>query len=179
MELKDYKQLIEERANKLILDTMGRERLVARSIADDARHMKFNYISADDFVRYQREQMLGDDFALIGADSLRKFYEGIPSPPIEVGTPCTIMYYSDRRAATITEVKHNRDGKPIEIGVKHNEVKCLDYYAGDYEIKPELTGEPDWFTLRRGGRWIMRGHLKKDGVRLAIGYHHHYIDPHF
>ena len=75
--------------------------------------------------------------------------------------------------------KRNKDGKPIEIGVKHNDVKCLDYYAGDYEIKPELTGEPDWFTLRRGGRWIMRGHLKKDGVRLAIGYHHHYIDPSF
>ena len=94
----------------------------------------------------------------------------------EVGTKCTIIYYSDRRAATVTKVISN-----TKIEVMHNKVKCLDYYGGKYEISPDL--EPgfgvDVFTKRRNGLWVEEGQKSKDGVLLSLTHQSHYIDPHF
>lgn len=53
----------------------------------------------------------------------------------EVGLKCTICYYSDYRAATVTEVITAR-----KVAVRFNATKCLDYYAGRYNILPELEG---------------------------------------
>lgn len=93
----------------------------------------------------------------------------------EVGMPCTVCYWSDYRAATIVRVE-----TPNRVVVRFNEVKCLDYYAGIYEILPEFDclGE-ETFTKRRDGRWVKVGHKYKDGVRLALHYQRHYIDPHY
>lgn len=93
-----------------------------------------------------------------------------------VGLPCTICYYSDRRAATVTKVFNER-----RIAVRHNKTRCIDYYAGDYEVLPDLVGwhEEEIFTKRRNGMWVQEGQLVKDGVCLMLHYQSHYIDPHF
>lgn len=93
----------------------------------------------------------------------------------EVGIPCTIVYYSDYRAATVVEVNEKKN----RIGVRFNKTECKDWYAGNYEILPELYGEVQYFTHRKKGQWIMEGHQVRDGVALALHYQRHYIDPHF
>lgn len=115
----------------------------------------------------------------------------INPPTIEVGMPCTIYYYTDHRAATVTTVEYYKDGRkdaagnriPRVIGVNLNEVKCLDYYAGNYDVIP-MTGNDlkiveDRFTYRKHGRWIMENQSLHDGCSLGIGYWSHYIDPCF
>jgi len=93
----------------------------------------------------------------------------------EVGMPCTVVYWSDYRAATVVRVEAMN-----KVVVRFNETKCLDYYAGDYEILPEFDclGE-ETFTKRCNGRWVKEGHKSKDGVKLHLHYQRHYIDPSF
>ena len=99
------------------------------------------------------------------------------SPTIEVGLPATEILWSDRRAKTIIKVI-----SPKEIVVQENETECIDYYAGDYKILPQLAtymGE-ETYTLRRNGTWVAKGQPKKNGsVVLIVGMHNHYIDPSF
>lgn len=105
------------------------------------------------------------------ARRLKAIYAIVP----EVGLPCTICYWSDKRAATVTRII-----SPTKIEVTHNEVECLDYYAGRYEILPELeTGHTDVFTKRKNGKWCMEGQPTKDSVKLMLHYQRHYIDPSF
>lgn len=91
-----------------------------------------------------------------------------------VGLGCTICYYSDRRAATVTKVVSQS-----MVEVMFNRTKCLDYFAGEYEILSELEGEPKVFTKRRNGMWVAEGQRSKDGVLLMLHYQNHYIDPTF
>lgn len=105
----------------------------------------------------------------------KKLEEAIKAIIPEVGMPCTVVYFTDRSAATIVRVE-----TPNRVVVRFNETKCLDYYNGDYEILPEFDclGE-EVFTKRRNGRWVQQGHKFKDGVKLHLHYQSHYIDPHF
>lgn len=91
-----------------------------------------------------------------------------------VGLGCTICYYSDKRAATVTKII-----SPCKIEVTFNKTKCIDYFAGDYEILPELEGESKVFTKRRNGYWVAEGQPFKGGVLLMLHYQTHYIDPCF
>lgn len=91
-----------------------------------------------------------------------------------VGLPCTICYYSDKRAATVTRIISEK-----KIEVTHNVVKTIDYYAGDYEVLPDLMPRTDIFTKRRNGQWVMEGQPARDGVVLMLHYQRHYIDPSF
>lgn len=115
----------------------------------------------------------------------------VNAPTIEVGMPCTIYYFTDHRAATVTMVEYYKDGRkdaagnriPRRIGTNLNETKCNNYYTGDYDVFP-MTGDDlhvihDIFTIRKHGRWIMEGQQLHDGCSLAIGYWSHYIDPSF
>ena len=91
-----------------------------------------------------------------------------------VGLGCTICYYSDKRAATVTEII-----SPCKIAVRFNETKCKDYYNSSYEFLDELEGESKIFTKRRNGFWVAEGQAYKDGVLLMLHYQHHFIDPSF
>lgn len=92
-----------------------------------------------------------------------------------VGLPCTIVYYSDYRAATVSRIITDK-----KIAVRHNLVKCIDYFAGTYEILPELDEhEEEIFTKRSNGLWCMEGQASRDGVLLMLHYQRHYIDPHY
>lgn len=92
----------------------------------------------------------------------------------EVGVKCTIVYYSDYRAATVTQVLTDH-----KIAVRFNATNCKDYFAGNYEILPELEGGEKIFTKRRNGKWIAEGQECRDGVRLALHYQRHYINPEY
>lgn len=104
----------------------------------------------------------------------KKIDEAIKNLVPVVGTPCTICYYTDRRAATVSRII-----SPCKIAVKHNEVKCIDYYSGIYHILPELGEGEDIFNKRSNGKWIMEGHKSNDGVRLCLHFQNHFIDPEF
>lgn len=93
----------------------------------------------------------------------------------KVGTGCSIVIGSDRYAAEVVKVN-----SPKEIEVLENKVKCNDYYAGDYTI---LKGQydskiPQIFTLRKNGRWVLKGQNLWNGIGLYWS-HTHYIDPSF
>ena len=93
----------------------------------------------------------------------------------EVGQGCTEILYSDYLAETIVEVI-----TPNKVATRRNKVKCLDYYASDYEILDELEGGERIFTRRRSGRWVAEGQPDKSGsVFLRIDYRDHRIDPSF
>lgn len=95
----------------------------------------------------------------------------------EVGTRGTAVYWSDRRAVTVTEVI-----TPSKVKVRFNKTRCINYYTSEYEILPEIINElwaESVFTKRRNGRWVEEGQSSKDGVMLALLYHEHYIDPNF
>lgn len=94
----------------------------------------------------------------------------------EVGMGATEILWSDKRAKTIVEVV-----TPNEVIVRENEVKCLDYYNGEYEILEELSCMPqEVFTRRKSGRWVKKGQPDKySSVFLVIGQRRHYIDPNF
>lgn len=100
--------------------------------------------------------------------------EAIKNLVPEIGLGCTICYYSDKRAATVTKIV-----SPYKIEVTFNQTKCIDYYAGEYEILPELEGGAKVFTKRRNGYWVAEGQSYKDGVLLMLHYQNHYIDPSF
>ena len=96
---------------------------------------------------------------------------------VEVGTPATENLYIDHRAKTVVEVI-----SPTKIVVAENETKCIDYYAGEYEVLDEIAEymSKETFTLRKGGTWVQEGQPKKSGsVTLTLGFRRHYIDPSF
>ena len=107
-------------------------------------------------------------------DKERREKEAIRALIPRKGLPCTVCFFTDRRAATVTEVVDSR-----KVVVRYNKVKCIEYYAGDYKILPETEGANIIFTKRRNGKWIMEGNSTKDGVSLQLHYQDHYIDPHF
>lgn len=107
-------------------------------------------------------------------DKERRYIQAVKDLVPRVGLGCTICYYSDRCAATITEII-----SPCKIAVRNNKTECKDYYNSEYKILDELEGAPKIFTKRRNGFWVVEGQPYKDGVKLAIHYQHHYIDPGF
>lgn len=175
--------------------------------------VRYRFLTAEEFCMYcQNDWYHFDDLFVDGPkdniglhthvwasedtkDAVKTWYDRMlkdNAPVIEVGTPATVYYWSDHRAATITLVEYYKNGKkdaagnpiPKKIGVNLNEVKCLDYYAGNYDVIPmtdpeQLKQVHDTFTLRKGGRWISEGNTTGDGLSLGIGYQSHYIDPSF
>ena len=99
----------------------------------------------------------------------------------EVGRGCTICYWSDKRAATITKVEYTKKGKPKAVEVTHNKVICKDWFGDEYEILPELDERrKDRFTLRRNGLWYEEGQeTSPHSVVLMLHYQRHSIDPCF
>lgn len=117
---------------------------------------------------------IGHRYTVWRENKTRRENEAISALIPRVGLPCTMYFHSDRRAATVVEVV-----SPKKVAVRYNQVRCIEYYAGDYEILPELEGGEHIFTKRTNGKWILEGQHSKDGIRLLLHYQDHYIDPHY
>lgn len=112
-------------------------------------------------------------------EELRREYEKLPTS-VEVGEKGTIIYYSDRRAVDVVSVEKRKNGKTWRIGVKHRCYAIGDIYSGYGNVLDGYwSDEVEYFTLRRGGGWYAEGQPKERGsVKIALGYHSVYIDPH-
>lgn len=100
--------------------------------------------------------------------------ERTKSPKPEVGMGATAMYWSDRRAYEIIAVKDEK-----HITVRRMKAKCLDYYAGDWEVEPDPEGYTLNLYLSQKG-W--RERIGKNGlgdIKFVIGYADEYEDPSF
>lgn len=140
--------------------------------------------SAETYKRYEelRGRIAAGGLSIEQRKELNKqLNEAIRGIIPEVGRGCTICYWSDKRAATVTSVEYTKAGKPKAVVVTHNKTKCIDWYANEYEILPELEeGRTDRFTLRRNGRWYQEGQeTSPHSVVLMLHYQHHSIDPGF
>lgn len=107
-------------------------------------------------------------------DTLSAMYDTLMP---EVGMPCTMNLYSDRRAMTIIEVINANT-----IVVAENKHKCIDYFANEYEVLDEVDPRMNTtiFSRRKNGSWIEKGQpLSWGSVSLTLGYRVHSIDPSF
>lgn len=91
----------------------------------------------------------------------------------EVGMGATVLMYSDRYAATITEVngktlKCRRDKVTGSGPMGHQEWAC--------EYNP--NGREETYTLRKNGRWVLKGE-PLDARSLLIGEKDEYRDWEF
>lgn len=142
---------------------------------NDIRHeadvCKLNGWGYDIFLQCRVGNMIREDWPEVCATCSKE-----ANPELKVGLGATMNLYSDRRAMTIVEVV-----SPKEIVVAHNDVECLDYYAGSYEVKPTYNKNRTCsFTLRRNGTWVEKDMPKENGcVTLTVGVQRHYIDPSF
>jgi hypothetical protein len=88
----------------------------------------------------------------------------------------TILYYTDRKAATITHIQPS--GKRVTVRVDRsirtdsNGQSEAQSYA--YEFNP--NGEQKHFSLRSNGLWVEVGARAENGLRLGLGYRDTYHD---
>lgn len=109
----------------------------------------------------------------------------------EVGTPATFMGYSDRNPGTVARVI-----SPKQIVVIPCTYKAVGgpYNYGDdieYEYFPQTNDELQKlsddlnlhqeriYTLRKNGKWVMKGCDMNQGMSVLIGTRGKYYDPHF
>lgn len=115
---------------------------------------------------------------------INRIMEASATPEPEVGMGATICMWSDRQAATITEVIRYKTGpKAGQVkGVKTRACKAIrtdnngmsDAQAYRYEEMPDAP-EAEW-TLRKDGRFMKRG---RSHTTLAIGFRDAYYDYSF
>lgn len=155
----------------------------AKQLAEDLGRYKYYGYTFDDVLKDGSSCTLRIWKENGKAEMLRAYYDAFDAT-IKKGTPCTIIYYSDRRGATVEEVEFFKSGtlkgKPKRIGVRENVSKCIDYFAGDWEVLDELEDGVEYYTYRRNHTWVNEGGDTRDwGTKLAIGYRHTYEDPSF
>lgn len=94
----------------------------------------------------------------------------------EVGMGATILYWTDRRAATVIAV--SASGR--EITVQYDTaIRTDDNGMSDsqsYRYEPNPAGATRVFTKRKNGQWIAKGEPLKGGQRLGLGYRREYYD---
>lgn len=101
-----------------------------------------------------------------------------PSNPAfpTVGQGATILHWTDRSPATVVAV--SKDGKTVTV--QDDNYKRTDSNGmsecQDYEFSPNPVGGLTTFTLRRNGRWVVKGSGMNDGNRLSLGERDCYHD---
>ena len=105
-----------------------------------------------------------------------RLMERTATPKLEIGMGVTKCMWSDCHAYEIIAIKDDR-----HITVRRMGHKCLDYYAGDWEVwsDPTQTDIINLFKTKNNG-W--RERIGKNGLgdtRFAVGYAKEYEDPSF
>jgi len=95
-----------------------------------------------------------------------------------VGMPATISAGSDCYPATVVRVYRN--GKAIDVQMDAWSVAGGEWPDHDYEYSRNPEGSITTYTLRKNGRWKMKGWpLRSRGGSIGLGHRRHYYDPHF
>lgn len=105
--------------------------------------------------------------------------ENLPEPPKDfptVGMPATYSCWTDCHPAHVSWV--SASGKTIRTrDAKWQTGEGFDYYAqGPYIITPDPEGCERTWTLRKDGRFRLKG---SKSYRLSLGHARYYQDPHF
>lgn len=99
-----------------------------------------------------------------------------PTPVVGMG--CTLLYYTDRKAATIVEVVNERKiAIQEDIATRIDSNGMSESQAYTYSPNPEAAKEI--YTLRKNGRWVRVGDSAKNGQAIGIGYRKSYHDYSF
>lgn len=95
-------------------------------------------------------------------------------PQPEVGMGVTECLWSDTHAYFICDVKDDR-----HITVQRAKVKCIDYFAGDWEVEPDPNGmKINLFKSKKGWRERI-GTRELGSTKFALGFAREYEDPCF
>lgn len=98
-----------------------------------------------------------------------------PATPV-VGMGATVIFFSDRKAATITKVE--RDGKLITVqedkAIRTDKNGQSD--SQDYRYEPNPKGQLAQATLRKNGAYVMVGGAMKNGTIVRVGERDEYYD---
>lgn len=91
----------------------------------------------------------------------------------------TVLYWTDRRAATIVWVSPS--GKSLKI--RGDKAIRTDSYgmsdAQSYRYEPQPDAPEVEYTLRKDGRWIRKGQPMRGSASLLIGVRDEYYDYSF
>jgi hypothetical protein len=101
---------------------------------------------------------------------------------IEVGTGATVLFYSDRAAATVVEVHTNPKGEVNRVGIKYdNAVRTDNNGMSDAQSYRYEAGEGPtiYFTKRKNGAFVREGDQMRSGQKVLIGKRDHYHDYSF
>lgn len=113
------------------------------------------------------------------------------APKFKVGDGATVCYWTDRKACTVVKVSASgkrvwvqRDKAKLLNGVNSGEEDALEFTPGGfcghmsgsqrYEYERDTEGEVMEFSLRKNGRWVMKGNTARGGLRLTEGRYEHY-----
>jgi hypothetical protein len=96
----------------------------------------------------------------------------------EVGMGATRLSYTDRHAYTVIKVIN-----PKMIVVQRDIATRTDKNgmseSQTYEYAADPEGSTDIVTLRKNGRWVVRGESAKQGTSFLIGFRKQYHDYSF
>lgn len=100
-----------------------------------------------------------------------------PATKPEPGMGATLLYWTDRHAATIVGV--SKSGRVV--GVQRDKATRIDSNGmsdmQDYSYERDATATVQWFSLRKNGSYVEVG--TKSGTRLGINYRREYYDHSF
>ena len=103
-------------------------------------------------------------------------YSGMKDVKPEVGMGATLLFWSDRHAATVVEVSD--DGK--RIAVVEDIATRIDNNgmseAQEYKFEQNPNGHKVYFTLRKNGSYVQEGQSMKEGQRVKVGMREQYYD---
>lgn len=104
-----------------------------------------------------------------------RLMENARTPELKIGMGVTECLWSDRHAWEIIAIKDDR-----HITIRRMGYKCLDYYAGDYELFSDPNGRVINLFKTKNNGWRQR--IGKNGLgdtRFAVGHADEYRDPTF
>lgn len=105
---------------------------------------------------------------------MNRVQENVASKPPQVGMGATILMFSDRYAATVTEVNGKRVIVQQDTATRTDNNGMSD--SQSYEYVPNPLGQYWVFTMRKNGRYVVEGADMRNGVILVIGHRDHYHD---
>ena len=108
---------------------------------------------------------------------------GEPAP--EVGTPATILMWTDREAGTVVEVNMKKRYIVVQED-RTTVVSSRGLGATEYRYEADPEGSRHYFRKGKDGRWASvyinpeTKRFVKDGSRgLRLGHREKYVDPSF